>query len=67
LGVAGSLIYEASKIAMAEGRLLVLQTIISDKVEDFYVRGGFRRLYLKHLMRREASGLNPSKRRISLP
>jgi GNAT superfamily N-acetyltransferase len=67
LGVAGSMINEASKIASAEGRLLVLQTIVSDEVEDFYGRGGFRRLYLKHLMRREASGLNRSKKGSSLP
>jgi GNAT superfamily N-acetyltransferase len=67
LGVAGSMIHEASKIALAEGRLLVLQTIVSDEVEDFYARGGFRPLYLKHLMRREASGLNRSKKGSSLP
>jgi GNAT superfamily N-acetyltransferase len=67
LGVAGSMIHEASEIALAEGRLLVLQTIVSDEVEDFYARGGFRRLYLKHLMRREASGLNRSKKGSSLP
>ncbi len=62
MGVAGSLIHEASKIASGEGRLLVLQTIVSDGVEDFYTRGGFRRLYLKRLMRRGASGLNQSKK-----
>jgi GNAT superfamily N-acetyltransferase len=67
LGVAGSMIHEASKIASAEGRLLVLQTIVSDKVEDFYARGGFRRLYLKHLLRREASGLNRSKKESPQP
>lgn len=61
MGVAGSLIHEASKVASAEGRLLVLQTIVSDGVEQFYARGGFRRLHLKHLMRREASGLNRPK------
>ena len=60
-GVAGSLIHVASNIASAEGRLLVLQTILSDGVEGFYERGGFRRLYLKHLMRRKTSGLNPSR------
>jgi GNAT superfamily N-acetyltransferase len=60
MGIAGSLIHEASKVASAEGRLLVLQTIVSDGAEDFYARGGFRRLYLKHLMRRQTSGLNPS-------
>jgi GNAT superfamily N-acetyltransferase len=67
LGVAGSLIHEASKIASAEGRLLVLQTIVSEEVEHFYARGGFRRLYLKHLMRREASGLNRSKKESPQP
>jgi len=61
-GVAGSLIHEASKIASAEARALVLQTIISDGVEGFYARGGFRRLYLKHLMKRETSGPNRSER-----
>jgi hypothetical protein len=61
------MIHEASKIASAEGRLLVLQTIVSDQVEDFYRRGGFRRLYLKHLMRREASGLNRSKKESPQP
>jgi len=62
MGVAGSMIHEASKIASAEGRLLILQTIVSDGSEDFYARGGFRRLYLKHLMRRKTSGLNRSKK-----
>jgi len=61
-GVAGSLIHEASRIASAEARVLVLQTIISDGVEGFYARGGFRRLYLKHLMRGVASGPDRSKR-----
>ena len=61
-GVAGSLIQEANKIASAEARALVLQTIISDGVEGFYARGGFRRLYLKHLMKRETSGPNRSER-----
>ncbi len=63
MGVAGSMIHEASKIASAEGRLLILQTIVSDGFEDFYARGGFRRLYLKHLMRRKTSGLNRPKKR----
>jgi hypothetical protein len=67
LGVAGSMIHEANKIALAEGRLLVLQTIVSDEVEDFYARGGFRRLYLKHLMGRKTSGLNPSRKESPQP
>ncbi len=67
MGVAGSIIHEASKIASAEGRQLILQTILSDTSEDFYARGGFRRLYLKHLMRRKTSGLNRSKKGEPLP
>ncbi len=62
MGIAGSMIHEASKIASAEGRLLILQTILSDGFEGFYARGGFRRLFLKHLMRRKTSGLNRSKK-----
>lgn len=62
MGVAGSLIQEASRMASAEGRLLILQTIFSDNMEDFYTRGGFHRLYLKQLMRREASGSNLQRR-----
>jgi GNAT superfamily N-acetyltransferase len=57
MGVAGSLIHEASRLASAEGRLLILQTIVSEKVDDFYVKGGFRRLYLKQFMRRKVSDL----------
>jgi hypothetical protein len=52
MGVAGSLIQQASALASAEGRALVLQTISSERVEDFYAMGGFRRLYTKHLMGR---------------
>ena len=63
MGVAGSLIHEASEMAATEGRQLILQAIDSEKAEGFYARGGFRRLYLKKLMRREASGLNPRRRR----
>jgi predicted N-acetyltransferase YhbS len=58
-GIAGSLILEASKVAWAEGRLLILQTIVSDGVEEYYTKGGFRRLYQKRLMMREATGSNP--------
>lgn len=60
-GVAGSLILEASKVAWAEGRLLILQTIVSDGVEEYYTRGGFHRVYQKRLMTREATGPNPQR------
>jgi len=62
IGVAGSLIHEASRIASAENRVLVLQTILSDGAEGFYARGGFRRLYSKHLMRQEISDSNRPER-----
>jgi GNAT superfamily N-acetyltransferase len=55
-GVAGSLLHEANRIALEEGRLLILQTLLSDGVEGFYSNGGFRRLYLKHMMRRDVRG-----------
>ena len=59
IGVASSLIHEASRMAAAEGRLLILQTIASENAESFYAKRGFHRLYLKKLMRREASGSDP--------
>jgi len=62
MGVASSLIHEASRMAANEGRQLILQTIASENVEGFYAKGGFRRLYLKRLTRREASGLDQRRR-----
>ncbi|MGD0146480.1 MAG: GNAT family N-acetyltransferase [Nitrososphaerales archaeon] len=62
IGIAGSLIHEASRMAATEGRLLILQTIASENVEGFYAKRGFHRLYQKKLMRREASGLNTRRR-----
>ena len=56
MGVAGSLINEASRIALEEGRTLFLQTMLSDEIEDFYLNGGFHRLYVKRFMREEVSG-----------
>jgi GNAT superfamily N-acetyltransferase len=53
-GVAGTLLLEANRVATDEGRQLILQTLLSDGVEGFYSKGGFRRLYLKHMMRRDA-------------
>jgi GNAT superfamily N-acetyltransferase len=62
IGVASSLIHEASRMAAAEGRLLILQTIASEDAEGFYAKRGFHRLYVKKLMRREASGSDPRRR-----
>jgi len=64
MGIAGSLIYQASNLASAERRAFILQTILSDGVDDFYSKGGFRRLYLKLLMRRGTPSLNLHGRRL---
>jgi ribosomal protein S18 acetylase RimI-like enzyme len=55
-GVAGSLIRAAWDIASAEGRSLVLQTILSENALGFYSRGGFRRLHSKTLLARGSGG-----------
>lgn len=61
-GVAGSLIQKTSTMASAEGRNMILQTMLSDKIEDFYTNGGFRRLYLKEFLRRALSSSDPQRR-----
>jgi len=63
MGVAGSLIREASMMASAEGRMFILQTIVSEDVQDFYTSGGFHLLYMKQLMRREESARSQWRRR----
>ncbi len=50
-GVAGALLTRAGAIASSEGRTLFLQTILSDGVNGFYARGGFRPSYTKLLMK----------------
>lgn len=55
-GVAGTLLHEASRMADHEKRMVVLQTIVSDAVESFYLKGGFRRRYLKHLLKKGLDG-----------
>jgi N-acetylglutamate synthase-like GNAT family acetyltransferase len=50
--VASSLLDFASKLAKNEGRRLILQTILSESVEPFYLKLGFRRVYLKELLMR---------------
>lgn len=52
MGVAGTLISRAHAIASSEGRRLILQTLESEAAEDFYLAGGFRRLYVKDIMGR---------------
>ena len=53
-GVAGSLLRRASEIATAESRLMMLQTLRSDRVEEFYKKRGFTRLYQKCFMEKES-------------
>jgi GNAT superfamily N-acetyltransferase len=52
MGVAGTLITAAGRIAEEEGRRLILQTLESDRAETFYLRGGFRKLYAKKVLSR---------------
>ena len=53
MGVSGTLITRAHEIASREKRRLILQTLESDDVEDFYLEGGFRRLYTKDMLSRK--------------
>ncbi len=53
-GVAGSLLRRASEIATAESRMMTLQTLRSDHVEDFYKKRGFTELYQKCFMEKES-------------
>lgn len=47
--VAATMLEYASRLALREGRRMILQTILSDSVEQFYLKLGFRRVYLKDL------------------
>jgi N-acetylglutamate synthase-like GNAT family acetyltransferase len=49
VGVASTMLDFSRKVAVGEGRRLILQTILSDAVEHFYWKLGFRRVYLKDL------------------
>lgn len=53
-GVAGTLLGEATIIAASEGRRLVLQTLKSDGVEEFYVKRGFVAAYEKQFVGQES-------------
>jgi hypothetical protein len=50
--VASTILDFSNKLAKSEGRKLILQTILSDSVEAFYLKLGFRRVYLKELFTR---------------
>jgi len=62
-GVATGLLEAAHGIAKSEGRRLILQSILSDGYESFYTNLGFKRLYLKTLLRKEPV-LRPRTRRV---
>jgi GNAT superfamily N-acetyltransferase len=47
--VASTILEHCYRLARSEGRKLILQTILSDSVEVFYKKIGFRRVYLKEL------------------
>ncbi len=55
MGVASALLEAANGLARSSGSRLILQTLISDSAEDFYVAGGFKRIYIKDVLRKEAS------------
>ena len=52
--VASTMLDFSHKLAINEGRKLILQTILSDSVEPLYLKLGFRRVYLKELFVRDA-------------
>ena len=54
MGVASTMLDFSRKLATSEGRGLILQTILSDAVERFYLNLGFRRVYLKDLFVRNS-------------
>jgi GNAT superfamily N-acetyltransferase len=47
--VASTMLDHSHRLALGEGRRLVLQTILSDSAEAFYTKLGFKRAYLKEL------------------
>jgi N-acetylglutamate synthase-like GNAT family acetyltransferase len=47
MNVASTMLDLSRRMAASEGRRLILQTILSDSLESFYVKLGFSRLYLK--------------------
>jgi len=49
MNVASTMLDLSRKLAANEGRRLILQTILSDSLEAFYLKLGFARLYLKDM------------------
>lgn len=51
-GVALTMLETAHGISKSENRQAILQTILSDGYEPYYIKRGFKRLYLKKLLRK---------------
>jgi GNAT superfamily N-acetyltransferase len=68
-GVARSLLGSAQGIAAAEGRTLVLQSLLSEETHPFYRRFGFHKLYVKRFLQRTTPTETPSpgKKRLAIP
>jgi len=52
--VASSMLEFSHRLAVGEGRTLILQTILSESLEGLYLKLGFRRAYLKDLFVKDA-------------
>jgi len=50
MGVASAMLRFAHELSNREGKKLTLQTFLSDSVENFYKKRGFRRVYLKEVL-----------------
>ncbi len=51
-GVAAAVVRRMQEVAKGEKRRLILQTMLSDHVERFYLRQGFKQAYVKSLLER---------------
>ena len=51
--VASTMLEFCGRLAVSEGRKMILQTILSDSVEGLYMKLGFRRVYTKELFVRD--------------
>ncbi len=54
--VASTMLDFSYRVAVEEGRKLILQTILSDSLEVLYTKLGFKRAYLKDLFVKDAGG-----------
>lgn len=52
-GVAVTMLESSQSVGISENRQVILQTILSDGYEHYYAKRGFKRLYLKTLLKKE--------------